>query len=480
MNSPNFGPVSYPLEKFHVCAQESARELSNYLQAPHALIGMSLLAVKSAACQGVIDVKLPTGQVRSVSLNLFGIAKSGERKSAIDDLVAKPLLDHHYQRQVKHEVAMGQYEHSLSLWEDYSQMLQRKRASLVRRNKPTDVVTEELAEHQKAKPVLPRLRQLIRRDLSGRAFADALHGDGESIALMSAEGGVLLRSDAMKQLATFNITWDGSTLSLDRANSKSVLARHPRVTVSIVAQPTEFQHFMAHRGEQARGTGHLARYLVGWPASTQGIRLLSEQEPTWEHLTRFHHRVRELLTEYDRRMEEGAVQRTVITFSDEAKHRWIRLVNDTERRIHPQGDLHDVNDFASKSCEIIGRVAAILHHFSSQEGSISIDTLERAIGIVGWHLDEFRRLFSARSDLSIVHNDAYILAEHLAQVWLKGICAVRRTDILRLGPLCLRNRRRLIPALDVLIANGAVWISQEKRGLQVNLNGHFFNNFGGL
>jgi len=93
VNPFNFGPPPYPLEKFHFLVRETAYELSQHLQAPDALIGMSLLAVMSAACQGRIDVKLPTGQVRPVSLNILAIAESGERKSALDSLAAKPLYD---------------------------------------------------------------------------------------------------------------------------------------------------------------------------------------------------------------------------------------------------------------------------------------------------------------------------------------------------------------------------------------------------
>jgi hypothetical protein len=482
MNAYNFGPAPYPLNKLHLSIQKAAHELGMHLQAPDALIGMSLLAAMSAACQGLIDVKLPTGQIRPVALNLFAIAESGERKSSIDDRAAKALYDLLAQRQAAHEIAMDQYEYDLALWEDASQVLQQKRSALIRRNKPTEQITLELAAHRKIKPAKPRLRQIVRRDLTGRAFADALHGDGESIALMSAEGDILLRSGAMKQLGWLNSAWDGSTLSLDRAEGKGVLARNPRVTVSIMAQPSAFRQYMARHGEQARGTGLLARFLVGWPASTQGLRTLSETEPTWENLTLFNERAQQLLTEYDRRISEGPIERTVITFSDEARLRWINLVNETESYIHPQGDLRDINDFASKACEITGRVAAILHYFSEQEGGITVDTLERAITIVGWHMTEFQRIFSENSDVSRAHGDAHVLARNLHEkAWLKGLCAIRRNDILHIGPVSLRTKARLDPALDVLIANGAVWINQDKsRTRYVNLDQRFFDNFGRL
>lgn len=479
MNHFNFGPRPYPMNLFPTLIRESARELGWHLQTPDALIAMSLLAVMSASCQGRVKFKLPTGQVRPVSLNIFAIAESGERKSALDELVAKALYDFVARRQAAYELAMERYEHDLAMWEDGAQVLQQKRSTLIRKGKSTDEVTLELAEHRKVKPTRPRMRKMILQDLSGRAFADALHGNGESVAWMSAEGDILLRSGAMKQLGWLNSAWDGSTLNLDRADGKSVVARNPRVTISLMAQPSAFRQHMARHGEQARGTGLLARFLVGWPASTQGKRFLTAAEPSWDNLNRFHERVGKLLDEYDQALADSSTEQTVLTFTEDATTRWIELVNDTEQLIRPDGTYHDINDVVSKASEMVGRVAAILHYFSEQEGAITLDTLERAIGIVGWHVDEFQRIFSETSNASMAHGDAHVLARHFhTHVWQKGFAAVRRNDILRLGPVALRVKRRLDPALDILIANGAVWITHDRRGrCYVNLNGQFFSNF---
>lgn len=479
MNTFLLGPPPYPVEQFPHLVRETARELGWHVQAPDALIAMSLLAVMSAACQGPIKFKLPTGQVRPVSLNIFAIAESGERKSAIDDLVAKALHEFMARRQAAHGLALEQYEHDLALWEDVAQVLQQKRSVLIRKGRAADEVTAELAEHRKKRPARPRLRKFVLQDLTARAFADALHGDGESIALMSAEGDVLLRSGAMKQLGWLNSAWDGSTLTLDRADGKGVVARNPRVTISLMAQPSAFRQHMTRHGEQARGTGLLARFLVGWPTSTQGKRFLLSTEPCWENLHRFHDRVRELLDGYDQCLAAGNTEPQVLTFTEDAKQRWINLVNDTEQLIHPQGAYHDINDFVSKASEIVGRIAAILHCFSKQEGGITLDTLERAIAIVRWHVDEFQRIFSPASDVSITHGDAHVLAQHFhTKVWLKGFGSVRRNDLLRYGPVALRTKRRLDPALDVLQTNGAVWISRERNGrAHVNLNANFFSTF---
>ena len=481
MNTYNFGPVPYPLHKFHLLVGDAARELKWNLKAPDALIGMSLLATMSASCQSLIDVKLPTGQIRPVSLNIMTIAESGERKTTVDRLVGQPLYDHDDVLLEQYEKDVACYEKAYLLWEDTRRALHKKRSKLISQGKCIDDINMTLDEHQAHEPLQPRRRQVVRTDMTGRAFADALQGESEAIAIMSDEGDILLRSDAMRQLGMLNAAWDGASLKLDRAEGKSVLARNPRVTLSIRTQPAVIREYLERKGEHARGSGHFARYLVGWPATTQGSRFLNTVEPDWDALNRFHRRVEDLLKTRADQVRGGMMGRVTMEFTDEAKAEWIKLANETESDLHHQGRLHDIADFGSKACEIVGRVAAVLHYFSMQDGSIDADTLDRAIAIVGWHLDEFKRLFSDGSEVSIAHADAQLLARYLHEhVWQAGGNYMRRNDLLSVGPVRLRKKRRLDPALDVLIASQAVWISQDQSKKRfVNLVSGFFAGYRG-
>lgn len=466
MNTIHLGPLGYPLDAFHLSVLEAMKEVHHYVQAPDALIGMSFLAVMSAACQGLIDVKLPTGQICPVSLNLFVIAESGERKTSVDNRVAKPLHERVAKRQRAYEAAKEEYEYQYELWKEIRRLLTRKRTALVNKGEPTEEITQHLLEHRRSKPLPPRMRQIIRKDLTKRSFVDALQGNGESIALMSSEGGILLQSEAMRQLALMNSAWDGSTLSLDRADDDHVLAQNPRVTLSIMAQPSVFHGYITRLGEQARGTGMLARCLVGWPLSTQGHRDTVRNEPTWDKLGRFHARVEQLLDEYDQHLAKGQIERTVITFTEEARQRWFNFTEATEYHTRPQGEFYEIKDFASKSCEIVGRIAAILHHFTEQEGAITVDTLERAIVIMQWHTNEFLRLFSFHSDIAQLFRDTDDLKGFLYKrvVPMKGQ-KIRHNDLLQLViPKRLRVLRRLQPALDLLIHHGCVWIEYDESG----------------
>jgi hypothetical protein len=480
MNTMHFNQAPYPLDSFHLVSQNAAREVRWHLKAPDALIGMSFLTIMTIACQSLADVAIPIFDSSTstpndqdeendgpvflripLNMNLISIAESGERKTTVDRIVGRPIYDHDEKRIAKHDSDISTHETDLSIWQSIERGLRRKLAKLAESGKPTDETISTLKEHATKKPAPVRQRRIVRSDISKTAIAEALHGEGESIALMSNEGDILLNGEAMKHLSWLNSAWDGSSLQLDRANNKSLLARNPRVTTSMLVQPSVFHDYMDSHGQKARGLGYFARYLIGWPRSTQGKRFISGREGAWKHLPIFHARVRDLLEEYDRRVVAGTHGRDVIHFTDEAKARWIELVNNTEQLIQPYGALREVKDFAAKACEITARVAGTLHYFSGQIGGMTIDTLERAIAIVTWHLEECDRLFVQMGDVPRALKDAERLRKYLCRMQKEqrerneDPYRIVRNEAHHCGPL---RKGRFAAALDILEARNIVWV----------------------
>lgn len=416
MNQPVFAPPLYPIAAFPLILREAAWELQAFIQAPDAMIAMALEAAMSIACQGLADVKLPTGQIRPCSLNLLCIGESGERKSTIDSLVFKPLYAHDMAAAIEHEKAVkGGYT--------------------------------------------PRLRRFIRQNSTERALGESAQGNGESLGVILDEGDGL-RSRAMSAFMLVNKLADGAPLiTIDRAGSDLLLIMNPRVTVSIMTQLAPLQAFLRKRGDLARGTGFWARYLVGWPLSTQGYRATMIGEPIWTHLPKFHARLEELVQQYAERIVKGPIDRLVIEFTDDAKARWFALSANLEWMLRPGEYYHDINDFASKSMEIMGRLAALFHFFSGETGKITVDTLERALTVVQWHGSEFKRLFSPEFAVQQHQVDAVALLRYLRErVWRgpNSQTSVAKNHLLRFGPI--RKRDQLNAAIHWLESFNAIWI----------------------
>lgn len=56
-----------------------------------AMTGMTLINAMSIVCQGLIDVKKPTGPVRPVSLNMMTVAESGQSKTHVYSAALKAM-----------------------------------------------------------------------------------------------------------------------------------------------------------------------------------------------------------------------------------------------------------------------------------------------------------------------------------------------------------------------------------------------------
>ncbi|MGS1120362.1 YfjI family protein [Rhodanobacter sp. UC4436_H3] len=478
MSNNFFAPPPYPMHAFLVTVRDAGFELQRNVRAPDAMVGMSLAAAITMACQGLIVVKLPIGQIRPVTQNMLFIGESGERKSPVDGHVFEPFRDADALIEKSHEAALEAYQIENDWWQTVNNSIRRVIDKAFRDDEGMSEAKAKLAAHVKLKPKKPKLRTLVRNDITQRAIMNALEGDGESIVIMTDDGESLFKSGAMSNLGVLNRLWDSpKTLPLDRAGQEHVSVLNPRVSFWIMTQEEVLKTYCEKRGKLAKGSGHWARYLVGYPLTTKGTRWMAPDELVWEHLPKFHARVRELLVQFQDMMASGKIEREIIEFSEDAKARWIQQANDTEWMIRPGEYMSDIDDFASKTMEIIARLAASMHYFAGDGGKISLDTLERAIEIVAWHVDEFKRLFGARHVMPQEQADAYNVAKWLrTRVWRgwNSKSWIAKNDLRRDGPV--RNRDRLNAALDVLEDEFAIWREQSPKNKQwfVCLQDKFF------
>ncbi|KAB2923697.1 MAG: DUF3987 domain-containing protein [Dechloromonas sp.] len=300
----------------------------------------------------------------------------------------------------------------------------------------------------------------------------ARRGDGVDFVCAS-EGDAVLKSDLLQQrFSTINMAWGGESILTDRAGNSRV-AVAPRCTFAVMVQDQVLRAFLAKRGDVLRSSGFLSRCLVTRPVSAIGFRVVFSEPPQWRCLDVFHARLEEIQEEGDLRLVAN-VPRRIIEFDTEACRHWAGLANDVEAMLRPGEYLEEVGDFGAKLMEHVARVAAILHVFSRQDGCISVDTVERAYAIVRFFAEEFRFLFSPSLEMPQSVVDAQKIESYLlSNVWRHGNNAIRRNDVQRNGPV--RGRDRFVPAIDALISQGRIWLTQDhpKAPVIVHLNPGF-------
>ncbi|WP_284077387.1 YfjI family protein [Herbaspirillum aquaticum] len=474
----------YPIEAFPPQIRDAVEEVIKNSQAPDALVAMEFLSAMSACAQPVYDYLSPTGSKKPVSLNIMIIADSGERKTSVHTLVSKPLYEFEEFGTAQYQAELARYEAKLKVWEtiDRGYLSQLRKQAENQAEQPgmeleadVDELLSLISRHHQLKPVKPRFRSYICQNTTERAFMDALEGDGEAITYMSDEGGILVKGGIFGFYERINKGWDGAAmLKMDRSNGVSIVARNPRVAVSALVQPSVFKDLNIKRGDGLRGSGHWARYLIGWPESTQGYRYTDTLEYEWLYLPEFHYKMKVLLAEDAERRKSSIANRRVLVFSAEAKSCLLELVNKTEDLIGPQGYYNDIKDAASKAVEIMSRLAALLHVFSGEEGEISLATLKCAVQLYNWHIREFKRIFAEQAVMTPAVKDAQVLEKYLWRaVWDKRYDDVPKNFVRTNGPL--RTVERLDDAIEVLMRSGVIWIDKGRNNTTfINLNPDYF------
>ena len=456
-------PPAYPVDAMYSLVRDAVWEVRDQIQAPDALVAGSVLTAMSMACQGNIDVLLPTGLIRPPSLFFAMFGQSGERKTTVDSLVCTPIHEHDKAYTAANADALAHYEATLRMWQAEDAALQRKLGKAVQQCEDLEQYRDNLVAHARLKPRKPAPMRIVHQNITERPLMEALQGDGKSIAIVSDEGEIVLKGGVMSKMGLLNKAWDGAaSLSLDRMDGH-VQVTNPRMTVSFMIQEEVFQEFWDKRGHTARGSGHMARYLVAFPASTVGFRRMTLQDHTWTCLPPFHDRLNELLVTADQRRANNG-SRTLLEFSIEAKELWVRSQNRVESLMRPGECYFGIKDFASKFLEIAGRVAAIFHYFNGLQGHISRETLERALDVVDWHLNEFNRIFGDSNRVSQLQQDVQYLGYYLLnRYWNEGHDKASWNEV-RTRNGSVRDQKRFEAAMRELWREGSVRFDTESSG----------------
>lgn len=467
-------PEPYPVDALPIAIRAAVEEVQGFVKAPLPLVASSALAALSLACQTHADVKRAEKLNGPVGLFLLTIADSGERKSTCDGFFSKPIRDFEAARAEAAKPAVKDYDAALSAWTAKCGGVAEKIRQLAKDKKPTEEMEAALRDLQHEKPEPPRVARMIYTDITPEALGYQLAKIWPSAGIVSSEAGIVLgshgmgRDSGMRNMATLNLLWDGATISSERRTTESWAARGARLTVALQVQEPTLRDFFRQQGTLARGTGFLARFLIAWPASTQGARPFTEAPANWPSLAVFHQRIAAILDQPAPIDEEGALQPIAIPLSPEAKAAWVEFHDAIESELSSGGELYDVRDVASKIADNAARLAALFQMFEFGISAVGYDAFEGAARIAAWHLSEARRFFGELA-LPVELADAARL-----DTWLVEHCRrehihmVAKNRLRQYGPL--RDVARLDTAIRELADLGRVRLVKDGKRLTIHVN----------
>jgi putative DNA primase/helicase len=373
--------------------------------------------------------------------------------------------------------ALKDHRAAIEAWEAKRGGIKEKIRQLAKNQKSTMDMESALRDLEHYKPEPPRIPRLLYTDATPEALAYGLAKQWPSGGVVSDEAGLIFGSHGMgkdsimRNLGLLNQLWGGKRLTIDRRSTESFTVRGARLTVALQIQEPTLREFLTRSGALARGSGFLARFLIAWPGSTQGIRPIDPDAPdgpvTWPHLVAFHRRIAAILDQPVPIDDDGALTPAVLALKPEAKAAWVEYHNAIEGELASGGELYDVRDVASKTADNAARLAALFQMFDGAGGAIGLAAFEGASRIAAWHLSESRRFFG---ELAL---PAELADAARLDSWLLEYCQRERTHIVgknyvrQRGPL--RNGAKLDAAIRELAEVDRLRLRKDGKRLTIHL-----------
>lgn len=462
----------YPMEALPVKLRSAVSEVAGFVKAPTALVASSALSALSLSIQAHVDAIRAEQLTGPCGLFLLTVADSGERKSTCDSFFSRAIKDYEKRQKELLKPELADFAAAMQSWDAKRAGVREKIRALAKGGKATDGQEKALLDLELARPVEPKVPRLLFADVTPEALAYALARKWPSGGVVSSEAGIVLGShgmgkeSVMRNLALLNQLWDGASVTIDRRTSESFTVNGARLTVALQIQEATLKTFFDNTGGLARGTGFLARFLMAWPESTQGLRLFTEPPNGWPSLDAFNQRISEIL-EVEIPFSVDGVTPSLMPMSPGAKAAWVKFHDEIEVDLLAGHDLFEIRDVASKIADNASRIAVLFHVFEKGfGGAVSTETFVSASEIAKWHLYESKRFFS---DFSLPKELCLALK---LDSWIKKYCrsnqsvSVSFRDVQRLGPV--RDSDKLLLAVRELTELRRLRLTPKPRQIEIN------------
>jgi len=454
-------------------------EAAAEVQVPREMAMMCAFGAISIAGQGLTDVKMPTDHEVQTPLMLLTLAESGERKTTIQNLFFKSIIKMNRTSVEVSDQLREKFSDEVMIWkvEEKAAKSRLFKALKDKNEEATSEARQSLKQIQDNKPVPPAFPRLLYDDTTPHALVQHLYDNSPHGGMLTSEANSIFSGRALQDLDKLNTLWDGGDVIVDRLTRPSFVLSGARLTLALMTQPSVIERFLSKRGEEARGMGFLARFLVAKPGKMAGTRITRPLSPL-PALDHFNERIKEILTKktfphlYP---DEAPPTIKVLTFSSEASVLWKRYDQGIENAMKDGQPYYYYTDHASKIMDNVTRMAALLHYFEGYEAPISSETLTFCYDVARKCSTHFQRYLAGEPQ---VVSDANALAKHLLEQADKegqkpyasspdipkhlalGRCLnFSLTDLKQRGPYRLRGREndmRLREALHLLEKVGHV------------------------
>jgi replicative DNA helicase len=348
----------FPVDALPDAIAEMVHAVSEATQTDPAMAGTSALSALAACTGGHAEIEIRPGWREPLCIYAVTIAKPGERKSAVQSVMARPLLD--VEAELARNGAAARTEAETRKQVAVKAAERQLNAAARAGNDNDALLADTIGAAALAEAIhVPPIPRLVADDITPEAAATLLAEQNGRLAIISAEGGVFdIIAGRYSKLPNLDL-WlkghSGDSLKVDRKGRPPEYIRRPALTLGLMIQPAVLDAIATSR--EFRGRGLLARFPYSYPVSKVGRRQIAPPPVNIEVGQNYAAN----LTKLASGLAGWAGDPAVLMVSAEAKE----AVIDIERAIEPtlaaEGELAPLADWGAKYVGAVTRITGILH-----------------------------------------------------------------------------------------------------------------------
>lgn len=379
----------FPVEALSGLLGGAAQSIQKATQTAFPLCGSAVLAAAALACQPHRDIVID-GRIYPLSLYLLSIARSGDRKSTVDNLVLNEHQAVQQERFVKYAEEKKTYKKDLEAYKAACREALTKSGGCKGKKHALEDMGDEPEE-----PLCP---QILMDEPSIEGLVRQFNSV-PSLGLFTDEGGVFVGGYAMSQehrtrtVSVLSQLWNGRPITRVRGMDGASVLYGRRLSLHLMAQPRIASLLTGDKDLEDQGI--LSRFLICYPPSMAGKRPYKSVNAFEDRrLQAYFRRVRELLEEPLPFNEDGnGVDPQRVTLTAEAFDVFRNFHDAVDVQIADGGILAPIYATGAKAAEQAVRLAGVLTLFENP-GAKEIGEPEMEAGAIlsRFYLNEALRL----------------------------------------------------------------------------------------
>jgi len=444
----------FPVGCLPAAIADMVQAVSEATQTDPAMAGTSALSALAACTGGHAEIEIREGWREPLCLYTATVARPGERKSAVQHAMIRPILD------VEAQLATSGMDTRLAA-ETRKQVAlkdaerQRNTAASATTENRDQAMADAIGAVMIAESIeVPPIPRIVADDITPEAAASLLAEQKGRLAIISAEGGIfdIIAGRYSGSIPNMDLWLKGHSadpLKVDRKGRASEYIRRPALTLGLMIQPSVLSAIAAQR--EFRGRGFLARILYATPTSKVGHRKIAAAPVPPDVLDTYETTVRNLAKGMSGWLGDPAI----LTLTAAAQTGVQEIEAAVEPTLAGDGELASLADWGAKYVGAIARLAGIIHLAehgpdAGPVGQVTAETVLSAARIGAYFKAAAINAFAEMgTDQGTV--DAIYLLERLRRLDEKE---VSERDLHVATRPRFKTKADLMPALDRLVEHG--------------------------